>query len=233
MFISLNKCLCISILVLLVANCKQTFDLAFPSPGSITPFPEIKHLCFLKNIIKSSNIIVGDFTYYHDPNSIYNFEKNVLYDSDVINSKLIIGKFCQIAANVKFIMKGGNHYLEGYSSFPFIIFKSLWPQVPLILDNKGDIVIGNDVWIGYGAIIMPGIKISDGAIIAAGSVVTKNVDPYCIVGGNPARLIRQRFDNETISFLLKLKWWDWPIEKISKNVLQIINRNRHALEKEL
>lgn len=200
-----------------------------PNPNTLFPIPGSERTCFLKNIIKNPNISVGDYTYYDDPEDIHNFEKNVLYHFDFIGDKLIIGKFCQIAAGARFIMNGGNHYLDGYSSFPFIIFKSKWPQVPFIPNSKGNTVIGNDVWFGNSVTIMPGITIRDGAIIATNSVVTHDVEPYSIVGGNPARLIRKRFDDNTIDFLLNLKWWDWSIEKIAENVLYIMNADRETL----
>jgi virginiamycin A acetyltransferase len=185
-------------------------------PNIKYPLANTTRLCFLKNIVNQPNIIVGDYTYYDDPNGVENFNNNVLYHFDFIGDKLIIGKFCQIAANVIFIMNGANHALEGFSTFPFKIFGKEWENVPLNSKSKGDTVIGNDVWIGYGAVIMPGIKIGDGAIIASCSVVTKDVEPYTIVGGNPAKLIRNRFSDDVTQFLGKLKWWDWPIEKITK-----------------
>jgi virginiamycin A acetyltransferase len=199
------------------------------NPNTLFPIQGSTRTCFLKNIIKSSIISVGDYTYYDDPENIHNFEQNVLYHFDFIGDKLTIGKFCQIATGVRFIMNGGNHYLGGYSSFPFIIFKSEWPHVPFSPNSKGDTVIGNDVWLGNSVTIMPGIKIGDGAIIGTNSVVTKDVEPYSIVGGNPAQFIRKRFDDTTIDFLLNLKWWDWPIETISENVLHIMNADRKTL----
>ncbi|MCP0913764.1 CatB-related O-acetyltransferase [Legionella sp. 27cVA30] len=200
-----------------------------PAPDTLYPIPGSERTIFLKNIVKNPNIIIGDYTYYDDPVDIYNFEKNVLYHFDFIGDKLIIGKFCQIAANVKFMMNGGNHYLDGFSSFPFIIFQSYWPEIPFIPNRKKDTVIGNDVWIGYDATIMPGVNIGDGAIIGTRAVVTKDVAPYEIVGGNPAQVIRKRFDDETIDFLLQLQWWDWPIEKIRQHVLAIMDGNKNAL----
>ncbi len=142
-----------------------------------------------------------------------------------MGDKLIIGKFCQIATGVRFIMNGGNHAVHGFSTFPFAAFGNEWRDVPLESQSKGDTVIGNDVWIGNSATIMPGVKIGDGAIIATNAVVTKNVDPFTIVGGNPAALIRKRFDDETIERLLKMKWWDWDIEKITKNAKDIVSGN--------
>jgi virginiamycin A acetyltransferase len=185
------------------------------------PLEETQRLCFLKNIITDTNIIVGDFTYYDDPDDVRNFLKNVLYHFDFVGDKLVIGKFCQIATGVRFIMNGGNHAINGFSTFPFAIFGGEWRNIPLQTNSKGDTIIGNDVWIGNSATIMPGIKIGDGAIIATKAVVTKNVDPYTIVGGNPAELIRKRFDEKTIQALLKMKWWDWSIEKITQHATDI------------
>lgn len=201
-----------------------------PNPEDLYPIPGSTRTVFLKNIVKNPNIIVGDYTYYDDPDDSHNFEKNVLYHFDFIGDKLIIGKFCQIASQVKFMMNGGSHYLGGYSSFPFIIFQSCWPEVPFIPNRKKDTVIGNDVWIGYDVTIMPGVTIGDGAIIATRSVVTRDVEPYEIVAGNPAEVKKKRFDDDTIEFLLQLKWWDWPIDTIKKNVLAIMNADRAALE---
>lgn len=154
----------------------------------------------------------------------------MLYHFDFIGDKLIIGNFCQIASGVTFIMNGGSHYLGGLSSFPFILFQSCWPEVPFIPNRKQDTIIGNDVWIGYDVTIMPGVTIGDGAIIGSKSVVTKDVLPYEIVGGNPAQVIRKRFDEETIEALLALKWWDWPIDKIRANVLFIMNGDIESLQ---
>ena len=201
-----------------------------PNPEMLHPILGVERTVFLKNIIKNPNIIVGDYTYYDDPNDPMNFEEKVLYHFDFIGDKLMIGKFTQIAAGIKFIMNGANHYLGGYSSFPFILFKSYWPDVPFTDNSKGDTIIGNDVWIGNSVTIMPGVKIGDGAVIGTGSIVTKDVEPYAIVAGNPAKLIRRRFDDETIEFLLELQWWNWPIEKIAANVLHIMNADRKQLK---
>jgi virginiamycin A acetyltransferase len=204
-----------------------------PNPNDLYPIPGIEKTVFLKNIIKNPNIIVGDYTYYDDPIDINNFERNVLYHFDFIGDKLIIGKFTQIAAGSKFIMNGANHFLGGFSSFPFIVFKSYWPEVPFTDTSKGDTIIGNDVWLGNSVTVMPGVKIGDGAVVGTNSTVTKDIEPYSIVGGNPAKLIRKRFDDNTISFLLKLQWWDWPIDKISANVLHIMNGDREKLEQSI
>lgn len=188
-----------------------------PDPTTLFPLAHYDKLCFLKNIIKNPNILVGDYTYYDDEEDVNNFELNVKYHFDFIGDKLIIGKFCMIASGVEFIMNGGNHMTESKSSYPFEIFGHGWENgmKGKAYPNKGDTVVGNDVWIGYKACIMPGVQIGDGAIIATRSIVTQNVSPYAVVGGNPAKLIKYRFEPETIEKLLTEKWWDWPAEKIT------------------
>ncbi len=192
-----------------------------PNPNIIFPLANYKNLCFLKNYIQNPNIIIGNYTYYDDFEDVANFEKNVKYHFDFLGDKLIIGKFCMIASDVTFIMNGGNHLTEATSAYPFAIFGGAWEEAMKgkTYPSKGDTIIGNDVWIGYGATIMPGIKIGDSAIIASKSVVTKDVEPYSIVGGNPSKVIKKRFSEKTIAKLLKLQWWHWDIEKITKNVL--------------
>lgn len=184
------------------------------------PLKDYDRLCFLKNIVKNPNIIVGDYTYYDEFEDVENFEKNVKYHFDFVGDKLIIGKFCMIASDVKFIMNGANHLTNALTTYPFAIFGNGWEKA---MDGKsypqnGDIIIGNDVSIGYNATIMAGVTIGDGAIIATNSTVIKDVEPYSIVGGNPAAEIKKRFSAETISKLLELKWWNWDIEKITANL---------------
>ena len=197
-------------------------------PDKNIPFPleNYNRLCFLKNIVKSPNIIVGDYTYYDDFESVDNFEKNVKYHFDFIGDKLIIGKFCMIASGVSFIMNGGNHLTESISAYPFAIFGKDWSNAMdgKSYPTKGDTIIGNDVWIGHNSTIMPGIKIGDGAIIAANSIVVKDVEPYTIVGGNPSKVIKKRFSDEVINLLLAIQWWNWDIEKITQNV-QLLTSN--------
>ena len=191
-------------------------------PNKNTPFPLVNYdrLCFLKNIIKNPNIIVGVYTYYDDFEDVTNFEKNVKYHFDFTGDKLIIGKFCMIASDVTFIMNGANHLTDVITTYPFAIFGNAWANAMegKNYPSKGNIVVGNDVWIGYNATIMAGITIGDGAIIGTNSVVTKDVEPYAIVGGNPAKLIKKRFSDDEIKDLLEIKWWDWEIEKITRNV---------------
>ncbi len=191
-----------------------------PDKDQKFPLANYERLCFLKNIVRNPNIVVGDYTYYDDFENVENFEKNVKYHFDFIGDKLIIGKFCMIASGVQFIMNGANHLTQAVSSYPFAIFGGDWQHAmegksyPL----KGDTVVGNDVWIGYNALIMPGVRIGDGSIIASNSTVVSNVEPYSIVGGNPAREIRKRFSPDQIKTLLDICWWDWDIEKITRNV---------------
>ena len=178
-----------------------------PDKNTLFPLENYKRLCFLKNIIKNPNISVGDFTYYNDFENVDNFEKNEKYHFDFVGDKLIIGKFCMIASDVKFIMNGANHLTNSISTYPFAVFGKGWENAMegKIYPKKGDINIGNDVWIGYNATIMAGVTIGDGAIIATNSTVVKDVEPYSIVGGNPAAEIRKRFPKETIEKLLELK----------------------------
>ena len=175
---------------------------------------------YLNAVIKDPQIDVGDYTIYNDfVADPLQFEKNnVLYHYPIHREKLIIGKFCSIACGTKFLFNCANHTLKSLSTYTFPLFYEEWEleksNITTAWDNKGDIVIGNDVWIGYEAVIMAGVHIGDGAIIAACAVVTKDVPPYTIVGGTPAKEIRKRFDTEVIQQLLKLKWWDWSTNKI-------------------
>lgn len=185
-------------------------------------FPQV---CFVKNTVTNPDIVIGDYTYYDDPEDSENFERNVLYHFPFIGDKLIIGKFCAIARGVKFIMNGANHKMSGISTYPFQIFGNGWERVMPEAGNlpyKGDTVIGNDVWIGYEALIMPGVKVGNGAIVSARSVVVSDVPAYTIVGGNPAKVIRQRFAPAEIATLESIAWWDWPVEKITANLEAIV-----------
>ena len=203
-----------------------------PDPRNKHPMTGFPQVCYIKNTVNNPNIIIGDYTYYDDPVDAENFERNVLYHFPFIGDKLIIGKFCAIARDVKFIMNGANHKTSGISTYPFQIFGNGWEKVmpePGDLPYKGDTVIGNDVWIGFEALIMPGVKVGNGAIIAARSVVTSDIPAWSVVGGNPARVIRSRFPAESIATLEKLAWWDWPVEKISRHLPLIVSGDAAAL----
>jgi virginiamycin A acetyltransferase len=208
--------------------CRMTNDI--PLANNPYPLPNQTRTGFLKNHITRPNILVGDYTYYDDPAGMQEFEANVLYHFDFIGDRLIIGKFCSIATGVKFIMNGGNHRTDWLTNYPFPIFGGAWTAAtPEAWPNKGDTIIGNDVWIGHGATLMPGVQVGDGAIIAAQAVVTSNVDPYAVVGGNPARLLRTRFDAPTVNQLLQLRWWDWHIERITQRVKETCSADVAAL----
>ena len=203
-----------------------------PDPKNKHPMAGFPQVCFIKNTVDNPNIIIGDYTYYDDPEDSENFERNVLYHFPFIGDKLIIGKFCALARGVKFIMNGANHKISGISTYPFYIFGQGWENaMPAAeeLPYKGDTEIGNDVWIGYEALFMPGVKIGHGAIISSRSVVTGDVPAYAIVGGNPAKVIRYRFDAETIAKLEDIAWWNWPVEKISRNLSLIVSGDIDAL----
>ena len=190
---------------------------------------------YLNAVIKDPQIEVGDYTIYNDfvANPLLFEKNNVLYHYPIHREKLIIGKFCSIACGTKFLFNCANHTLKSLSTYTFPLFYEEWEleksNITTVWDNKGDIVIGNDVWIGYEAVIMAGVHIGDGAIIAARAVVTKDVPPYTIVGGTPAKEIRKRFDAEVIQQLLLLKWWNWSTDKIRKCLPYIMEGKMNEL----
>ncbi|BAK98338.1 acetyltransferase [Oscillibacter valericigenes Sjm18-20] len=205
------------------------------SENKIYPRTNDCQTVYLKNVITAPGIEVGDYTIYNDfVNDPTGFQKNnVLYHYPVNHDRLLIGRFCSIACGAKFLFNSANHTMHSLSTYTFPIFFEEWDldikNVAAAWDNKGDIVIGNDVWIGYEAVIMAGVTIGDGAIIGTRAVVTKDVPPYTIVGDIPAKPIRKRFDDETISTLLRLKWWDWPKKKIAANLDSIQSGRLDAL----
>lgn len=184
-----------------------------PDPNKVFPLLNSEAVTYIKPTVKNTNIIVGDFSYF----SGTDFESRVTHHYDFNGDKLIIGKFCQIGAGVEFVMNGANHQMNAASTFPFYIFEGWEQNVPPKSDMplKGDTVVGNDVWIGQNATILPGVHIGDGAIIGLNSVVASDIPPYTIVAGNPAREIRKRFNAELTELLLELKWWDKSIEEIN------------------
>lgn len=192
------------------------------------------HTIFLKNFIDHPRIQIGDYTYLNDFRLPVDDVRKLLipYLHPKAPEKLVIGKFGQIAHGVQIITSSANHQMDGFSTYPFNAFgepwsscyESKWP-------NKGDTMIGNDVWIGHQAAIMPAVSIGDGAIIGARSVVTKDVPSYSIVAGNPAKIIRFRFDDKTIASLLEIRWWDWPIELINRNIAAIVGGDIDVLKK--
>ena len=191
-----------------------------PDPNTV--FPNEYHTsCFIKNVVKAPNISIGDYTYYDDAEDPAGFEKNnVLFNYPEFGDRLIIGKFCAIASDVRFIMGPANHRISSVTTYPFHVFGGAWAErTPPHMDQlprKGDTVIGNDVWIGRESVILPGVKIGDGAIVAACSVVSGDIPPYAVFGGNPARLVKMRFDQELIGLLLRFRWWDLDGEELAK-----------------
>ncbi|MBP8083870.1 MAG: CatB-related O-acetyltransferase [Spirochaetes bacterium] len=205
--------------------------MAIPDSCLLYPRKNDIQTIYLKNAVTRDTIIVGDFTVYNDfCNDPRDFEKNnVLYHYPVNRDKLVIGRYCSIACGAKFIMTSGNHALDSLSTYTFPIFYDEWGLDPAHVtdawDNKGGIEVGNDVWIGYDSVIMSGVKIGDGAVIASRAVVTKDVPPFAIVGGTPAKIIRKRFSDEVIAKLSELRWWDWPVEKVRDNIPHIQSGN--------
>lgn len=200
-----------------------------PNPNTIFPIKDCKSVTYIRPTIQNPNIIVGDFTCFSD----IDFEKHVLHHYEFNGDRLIIGKFCQIASCVRFIMNGANHQLNSASTFPFYIMEG-WNETPPAaedLPNKGDTNVGNDVWIGYDAVIMAGVTIGDGAVVGTRAVVTKDVEPYSIVGGVPAKEIRKRFAPDVIERIRALQWWNWQEEKIRKTISMIQSGDIEALEK--
>ncbi len=203
-----------------------------PDPNIIHPIKGYDKEIYVKPTIKNrNNIIVGDFTYIADSE----FESHVTHHYDFINDKLIIGKFCQIAAGVEFVMNGANHKLNSVSTYPFYTLEGWDQEIPAMeeMPIKGDTVIGNDVWIGQNATILPGVRIGDGAIIGANSVVGSDVEAYTVAVGNPAKEVRKRFDNELIEIMKKLKWWDKSVEEINNLIPLLVSSDLENVKKEL
>lgn len=205
----------------------------FPAdPTVLHPMPGQPRVVQLKPLVTSELIEVGDYAYYDDPEHATEFEtRNVLYHYGP--ERLVIGKFCALATGVRFIMNGSNHRMDGPSTFPFPTLGGSWTDhfdLLTNLPNRGDTVVGNDVWIGYEAVIMPGVRIGHGAIISARSVVVSDVPDYGIVGGNPARLIRTRYEEEDIARLLAVAWWDWPAEHLTRHVRTVMSGTVAELE---
>jgi virginiamycin A acetyltransferase len=197
---------------------------AAPDPSTLHPVTGQDRVVFLKPLVQAPNIEVGDFTYYDHPDAALSFERDaVLYGFGP--ERLLIGKFCAIAAGVRFLMPGANHADRGPSPFPFGIFGGGWEStMDLVLSaaSKGDTTIGHDVWLGYQALVLPGVTIGPGAVVAAASVVTGDVPPYAIVAGNPARVVRRRFEEADVHRLLQAAWWDWPLPLITEHARQIM-----------
>jgi virginiamycin A acetyltransferase len=205
-----------------------------PDPSSVYPMPGFPQVVFLRNVITRPNIEVGDYSYYDDTDGAERFEiRNVLYHFDFIGDRLIIGKFVAVGRGARFIMNGANHAMEGLSTFPFNIFGNGWETGfdPASAVSRGDTFIGNDVWIGSEAVILPGVSIGNGAIIGACAVVGSDVPAYAVMIGNPARVIRVRFDPAAVAALNEIAWWDWPAERITRNLEAIRGADIDALKR--
>lgn len=204
---------------------------AGPDPLTPHPMPGHPRVGFLKAFVTRPNIVVGDYSYYDDPDGPEHFQdRNVLYHFEFTGDRLVIGRFCALAAGVRFIMNGANHALDGFSTYPFVIFPDWQAPMPEF-PSRGDTVVGNDVWIGWEAAIMPGVTIGHGAIVAARAVVTRDVAPYSVVAGNPAVEVRRRYDDATVAALLEIAWWDWPADKIQRNLAAITGADLEALRR--
>jgi virginiamycin A acetyltransferase len=196
-----------------------------PDPNVVHPLPTTDRVVFLKPVVSSDKIEVGDYTYYDDADDPTAFEQNnVLYA--IGPERLVIGRYCALAEGVRFIMPGANHAMLGPSTFPFGIFGGDWADtMDLVMGapSRGDTVVGNDVWLGYRALVAPGVTIGDGAVVAAGSVVATDVPAYGIVAGNPARLLRRRYEDADVDRLLRAAWWDWPVELVTEHARTIMS----------
>jgi virginiamycin A acetyltransferase len=201
---------------------------------TLHPVSGQERVVFLKPLVRNPQIQVGEYTYYDDPDAALEFERDAfLYGYGP--ERLIIGRYCAIASGVRFIMPGANHADLGPSTFPFGIFGGIWAERTMDLvmsaESRGDTVVGNDVWLGYRALVMPGVAIGDGAVVAAASVVTSDVPPYAIVGGNPARVLRRRFEDDEVERLLRAAWWDWPVELVTEHARAIMAGEPAELER--
>ncbi|MCB1439558.1 MAG: CatB-related O-acetyltransferase [Nitratireductor sp.] len=207
-----------------------------PNPDTLYPLSGFPRAVFLKNFITRQNVLVGDYTYYDDPDGAERFEENnILYHYDFSGDRLVIGRFTALATGVRFLMNGANHAMGGFSTFPFNIFGGGWEEgfdpATWTDQSRGDTVVGNDVWIGRETVVMPGVTIGDGAIIAANSVIVSDIPAYAIAGGNPARVIRMRFDEDMVSRLLALQWWNWQASDITRALDAIRGADIDALER--
>jgi virginiamycin A acetyltransferase len=205
-----------------------------PDPTVLHPVAGQDRVVYLRPLVTDPRIEVGEYTYYDDPDDALGFERNAfLYAYGP--ERLIIGRYCAIAAGVRFVMPGANHADLGPSTFPFGIFGEPWAELTMDLvmgaPSRGDTVVGNDVWLGYQALVLPGVTIGHGAVVAAASVVASDVPPYAIVGGNPARVIRRRYEDEDVERLLRAAWWDWPVELVTEHARTIMSGTPAELER--
>lgn len=202
-----------------------------PDPLAHHPVPGWKGTRYLKSIVTSPQIEVGDYSYYDDSRGPEHFEARcVRYLFDFVGDRLIIGKFVAIAQGAQFIMNGANHPLSGFTTFPWSSFEGWKDNAPVEWPQKGNTVIGNDVWIGREAVIMPGVTVGHGAIIGTRAVIAKDVPPYAVVVGNPGRIAKMRFSDDVIRRLLAVAWWDWPPEKLANHLHAVAGADIDRLE---
>lgn len=205
-----------------------------PDPMNRYPMPGHERVGFLKPILADlTNVEVGDYSYYDDPAGPERFRDNILYHFDFVGDRLVIGKFCALATGTRFIMNGANHALDGLTTYPFAAFGQGWDVVPMTeiaFPMKGDTVVGHDVWFGYDSLVMPGVRIGSGAIVASRSVVAADIPPYAVVAGNPARVVRMRFPDATIAALLELGWWDWAPDRLRVAIPALVRGDVDALQ---
>lgn len=195
-------------------------DSAGPDPDALHPLPAQPRIMFVKNLTDLPNVRIGAYTYYDDPDGPEAFRRNILYHFAFLGDRLTIGRFCALATGARIMMNGGNHRTDGAATYPFPILGPDWQASyagAFGFPNRGDTAIGNDVWVGYDALILPGVTIGDGAVVGARAVVTRDVPPYAVVAGNPARIVRRRFDDADIARLLEIRWWDWEIGRIRRH----------------
>ena len=206
-----------------------------PDPATPYPLAGRQRVGFLRPLVTAPNVEIGEYTYFDDPDGPEHFyERCVFYHYPFVGDWLRIGRFCALATGARFIMNGANHAMSGFSTYPFNIFGGGWEQgfapADWAKENRGDTVVGHDVWMGMNVTVMPGVKIGSGSIVATASVVASDVPPYAIVGGNPARILKMRFDAPTIQRLLAIAWWDWPQERIGRNLAALRRADLAQLE---
>ena len=207
-----------------------------PDPNSIYPNENVRQVVYIKNVITRSNIEVGDYTYYDDVNGAERFEAHVTHHYEFLGDRLIIGKFCAIGKGIEFVMNGANHRMNSVTTYPFNIMGGGWERFAPSLEElplKGDTIVGNDVWIGQNVTVMPGVHIGDGAIIAARSVVAKDVPAYTVAGGNPVRVLKQRFPEDLVQLLLAWRWWDLPPAELAEAVPLLCDPDLDAVRTDL
>jgi virginiamycin A acetyltransferase len=209
---------------------------AIPDPATRTPVAGHPRVAFLRAVVDRPNVIVGEYSYYDDPDGPERFlERCVLHHYEAVGDRLVIGRFTALAAGVTFLMNGANHALAGFSTYPFPVFGGAFaersPPDLFAGTSRGDTIVGNDVWIGHEATVLPGVTIGDGAVVGAGAVVASDVPAYTVVAGNPARPVRARFPADIVDRLLALAWWDWPVDRIVEAIPAIVGADIDALER--